>query len=158
MAVFLALWLYIFLDLISASQAGPVRHQHKRGQLPLSVSSVQFLGDVHSENTYVLRDLGFAGQIGEHVFLSYGDTLWSDVNYSDKFRGITSDSMALATHNPLEVLDFNLNSQGYPPQFCPILEEYGEDPSTYAVGITNVVETCADQGEQSIRMHNQRKR
>ena len=150
--------LYVFLNLISVSQAGPVHLQHKKAQLPVSVSSVQFLGDVHSENTYVNRDLGFAGQIGEHVFLSYGDTLWSDANYSDTFRGITSNSMALATHNPLEVLDFNLNSQGYPQQFCAILEEYGEDPSTHAVGITNVVETCANQGEQSVRIHHQSKR
>ena len=62
---------------------------------------VDFLGDVHSATTFVKRDLGFAGQVGKHILLSYGYTMYSDENYSDQFRGMTSDSVALATHDPL---------------------------------------------------------
>ena len=140
--------LYVLLDhLIGISQAGPiVHHHHKRGQLPISVHCVEELGDVHSETTFVKRDLGFQGQIGENILLSYGDTLWSDAAYSDTFRGITSDSAAWATHNVTAVVDPNLNAQGYPQQFCPTLPEYGEDQSTYALGITNAVETYPGQG------------
>lgn len=137
---------YVLSYLIGRLQAGPVHLHHKRGQLPLSVCTVEELGDVHSETTYVKRDLGFPGQIGNNVFLSYGDTLYSDSNYSDTFRGIVSDSIALATHEPLIVVDIDLDSQGYPQQFCPIMAEYGEDSSTYALGITNVVETYPGQG------------
>ena len=140
---------YLLLDhLIGISQAGPiVHHPHKRGQLPLSVFCVQELGNVHSETTFVKRDLGFQGQIGDNILLSYGDTLWSDATYSDTFRGITSDSVAWATHNVTEVVDPNLKSQGYPQQFFPTLPEYGEDQSTYALGITNAVETNPGQGK-----------
>lgn len=144
--MFLIIFASNFLILISVLQASPAHLHHKRGQLPVSICTVEELGDVHSGTTYVKRDLGFPGQIDENVFLSYGDTLYSDAAYSDTFRGMTSDSMALATHNPLEVFDVNLNSQGYPQQFCPIVAEYGEDSSTYALGITNVVETFPGQG------------
>ena len=135
----------ILMLLILHSQA-LVQHlqPHKRGQLPLSVSSTKFLGDVHSSTTYVNRDLGFAGQVGSYVLLSYGDTLYTDANYSTTpipFRGIVSDSVAFATHDPLTVLDVNLNNASYPQQFFPLLSGYGEDPSTSAIGITNVVET-----------------
>jgi hypothetical protein len=125
-------------------------HHSKRGQLPISTCAVQELGDVHSVNTFVKRDLGFHGRIGNNIFLSYGDTMYSDSNYSDKFRGMTSDSIALATRDPLEVMDINLSDQGYPQQFCPIMVEYGEDPSTYALGITNVIETSPGQGAESL--------
>jgi hypothetical protein len=137
----------IFVVLIDILQAGPIdHHHHKRGQLPISICAVQELGDVHSETTYVKRDLGFQGRIGSNIFLSYGDTLYSDPTYSDVFRGMTSDSMALATDDPLEVMDIDLNDQGYPQQFCPIMAEYGEDSTNYAVGITNVLETYPGQG------------
>ena len=141
--------LYIIVVLlILHTQAHPQHPRpHKRGQLPLTVTSTEFLGDVHSSTTYVARDLGFAGQIGNYVLESYGDTLFADANYSTTpFRGMVSDSVALATHDPLTVLDVNLNEQGYPRQFFPLLPEYGEDPSTYALGITNVVETSPGVG------------
>ncbi|KIW39404.1 uncharacterized protein PV06_09174 [Exophiala oligosperma] len=109
----------------------------------VSVSCVDFLGEVHSATTYVKRDLGFQGQIGSFVLLSYGDTMYSDVNYSDTWRGMTSDSVALATHDPLVVVDPVLNQQGYPPQFCPVVDSFGEDPSECALGITNVVQTTS---------------
>ena len=137
----------IGLVLIYRVQASPISHHQKRGQLPISVSCIDELGDVHSKTTAVKRDLGFAGQIGNYTLLSYGDTMYSDAAYSDTFRGMTSDSVAFATHNPLEVLDVNLNEQGYPKQFCAIMEEYGEDSSTCALGITNVVETNLGQGK-----------
>lgn len=145
-----AILLRLFLDLIQPTQAGPVEPQPKGGQLPVTVSHVELLGDVHSLTTHVKRDLGFAGKIGDHVMLSYGDTMYSDSNYSDTWRGMTSDSMAFATHNPLEVLDINLNEQGYPRQFCPLEEAYGEDPGDCAMGITNVVETYPGQGKNSL--------
>lgn len=107
----------------------------------IAVQQVDLLGDVHSLTTYVKRDLGFAGQLGPYVLLSYGDTMYSDANYSDTWRGMTSDSVALATQDPLEVVDPVLNTDGYPPQFCPILSSFGEDSATCALGITNVVET-----------------
>jgi hypothetical protein len=103
---------------------------------------------VHSVNTFVKRDLGFQGRIGNNIFLSYGDTMYSDSSYSDEFRGMTSDSIALATHDPLEVRDINLDGQGHPQQFCPIMAECGEESSTHALGITNVIETYPGQGAE----------
>jgi hypothetical protein len=144
---------YILFGLIDIIQAGPIDYDLKRGQLPISTCAVHELGDVRSKTTYVKRDLGFQGRIGHNIFLSYGDTMYSDLTYSDGFRGMTSDSMALATHNPLAVMDIDLNDQGYPQQFCPIMAEYGEDSSTYALGITNVVETYPGQGCASTSTH-----
>src|SRR6202012_1855954 len=105
----------------------------------ISVVHVDILGDVHSATTYVKRDLGFQGQMGPYVLLSYGDTLYSDPSYSDTWRGMTSDSIAFATQDPLVVVDPVLNSDGYPPQFCPLISSFGEDPSECALGINNVV-------------------
>lgn len=130
-------------------QASSHHYQHKRGTLPISVSCVELLGDVHSTTTYVKRDLGFPGQIGPNILLTYGDTMYSDAKYSDLWRGMTSDSVALATHDPIKVLDVNLcevNNQSFPDQFCPLLAEYGEDPSCWSCGITNVIETAPGQG------------
>ncbi|KIV93340.1 hypothetical protein PV10_04558 [Exophiala mesophila] len=125
----------------SRRSPGPAKFPPK-----VNISKVDFLGDVHSSTTYVIRDLGFQGRIGKHVLLSYGDTLWSDANYSDKWRGMVSDSVALATHDPLVVIDPILNANGYPPQFCPVMSEYNETNSDYALGITNIVETGRNQG------------
>jgi hypothetical protein len=146
----------IFLSILSSYLTGPTQstpihqhHHHKRADRPPIISSVDFLGDVHSVTTYVKRDLGFQGQIGSHVLLSYGDTMFSDVNYTDTWRGMTSDSVALATHDPTKVLDVNnikLNNVSYPRQFCPLLPEYGENSATWSCGITNVVETYPGQG------------
>ena len=119
---------------------------------PLTVANVSFLGEVHSISTTVKRDLGFQGQLGPYVLLTYGDTLYTNVTFAsqdisnDTFRGMTSDSMALATHDPLQVIDPVLDSRGYPPQFCPTHKEYNEDPSDCALGITNVVETNPGEG------------
>ncbi|EXJ84844.1 hypothetical protein A1O3_05518 [Capronia epimyces CBS 606.96] len=107
----------------------------------IDVENVEFLGQVHSATTYVKRDLGFQGRLGEHILLSYGDTMYSDAEYSDKWRGMVSDSVALATHDPLVVVDPALNHDGYPEQFCPLDASRGEDASEYSLGITNVVST-----------------
>jgi hypothetical protein len=146
-AIFL---IYLFSYLTIPTQAIPNHHHHhKRAALPIAVSSVAFLGDVHSETTYVKRDLGFQGQIGQHVLLSYGDTMFSDANYTDTWRGMTSDSVALATHDPTKVLDVNnikLNNESYPRQFCPLMPKYDENSATWSCGITNIVETYPGQG------------
>ncbi|KAL2407923.1 hypothetical protein ABEF95_015013 [Exophiala dermatitidis] len=107
----------------------------------ISIDRVDFLGPVHSATTHVKRDLGFQGRLGEYILLSYGDTLYSDAEGTDSWRGMTSDSMTLATHDPLVVVDPPglLNDQKYPRQFCPLDPNVGEIPSEYAVGITNVV-------------------
>jgi hypothetical protein len=150
--------LYVLLFLTSYPQALPLPASSAMndtnstatswGNYPpaINIDYVDFLGDVHSATTYVKRDLGFQGQIGEYVLLSYGDTLYSDANYSDIWRGMTSDSIALATQNPLVVVDPVLNDQNYPPQFCPLIEAFGEDPSECGMGITNVVQTAPNQG------------
>ena len=134
------------LTLTILVQAGPVQLNHTKGGLPIVIDCVEELGDVHSETTYVKRDLGFQGQIGNNIVITYGDTMFSDPTYSDTFRGMTSDSMALATHNPLNVIDLDLDAQGFPKQFCPIMGEYNETSSECAMGITNVVETYSGQG------------
>jgi hypothetical protein len=138
--------IYLSLELIIYAQAGPVQNHHKRGQLPVSVACAELLGNVNSLTTHVKRDLGFQGRIGNHVLLTYGDTMYSDANYTDTWRGMTSDSMAYATHNPLEVLDVGLNDQGYPGQFCPLETAYDEEAAQCAMGITNVVETYPGKG------------
>lgn len=142
--------IHLSLALIAHSQAGPVQKHHKRGQLPVSVAGAKLLGNVRSLTTHVKRDLGFQGSIGDHVLLTYGDTMYSDANYTDTWRGMTSDSMAYATQNPLEVLDVQLNEQGYPGQFCPLEKRYGEDAAECAMGITNVVETYPGRGSQEL--------
>jgi hypothetical protein len=148
-ALFRFISICVSFGLTGIVQAVPVSHHHReRGQLPISTCAVQELGDVHSGNTFVKRDLGFQGRIGNNIFLSYGDTMYSDSSYSDEFRGMTSDSIALATHDPLEVRDINLDGQGHPQQFCPIMAECGEESSTHALGITNVIETYPGQGAE----------
>ncbi|RMZ75339.1 hypothetical protein DV738_g5531, partial [Chaetothyriales sp. CBS 135597] len=132
---------------------GPGRRQHNlqpqgesRELTQDSIACVEELGDVCSASTWIKRDLGFAGQLGSHVLLSYGDTLYTDENGSDEFRGMTSDSIALATRDPLVVLDTDLNEEGYPNQACPLMPDCGEDMADDALGITNVVETEPGQG------------
>ena len=140
----------ITLCLTAGLQAHPITNtttsSYPKNTRNLTVADVCFLGDVHSKTTYVKRDLGFQGQLGPYILLTYGDTMYSDSSYDDTFRGMTSDSMALATHDPLEVIDPVLEENGYPPQFCPLHKSYGEEPSECALGITNVVETNPGEG------------
>lgn len=142
-------FIYLIPYLTHLLQASPLHHSHKRRILPISASSVELLGDVHSSTTYVKRDLGFQGQVDSFVLLTYGDTMYSDANYSDTWRGMTCNSVALATHDPTKVFDVNLcqvNDQPYPDHFCPLLAEYGEDPSSWSCGITNVIEAGPGRG------------
>lgn len=118
-----------------------------RDDITVSWSSLTELGDVLSNTTFVKRDLGFAGQIGQHVLLSYGDTMYADSNLScEQFRGMTSNSIAIASNDPLLVVDTNLNEAGYPNQGVMIREDWGENMGDDAVGITNAVETGNGQG------------
>lgn len=151
--MFLNIASYILLDLTMRVQAGPVLNYQNAGKLPVSVAHAELLGNVRSLSTQVNRDLGFQGRIDSHILLTYGDTLYSDGNYSDTWRGMTSDSMAYATRNPLEVLDVDLNDQGYPKQFCPLEGTYGEDAAHHAMGITNVIQTYPGQGTMNYLPH-----
>ena len=128
------------------AQAHPTSYSPRSSSNVVSIAKTNFLGTVRSATTHVTRDLGFQGQIGQYVLLTYGDTMYSDGNYSDHWRGMTSDSVALATKNPLVVIDPNLDDDGYPKQFCPVVKHFGEDPAECALGITNVVETEPGQG------------
>lgn len=142
----------IWLTFAAWAQARPHQYDHEPRSSTndgISVASADLLGNVRSATTHVNRDLGFQGQIGKYILLTYGDTMYSDGNYSDHWRGMTSDSVAFATHDPLLVIDTNLNEDGYPRQFCPIVKHFGEDAAVCALGITNVVETEPGQGERS---------
>ncbi|KAK9489865.1 hypothetical protein V1508DRAFT_426647 [Lipomyces doorenjongii] len=119
---------------------------HSKGRLPITVHSATFLGDIHSTTTHCLRDNGFNGQIGGVTLLTYGDTMFRDSSYSNTFRGMTSDSVAQATSNPLHVTDVLLDGGGWPQQFCPLNPAWNEDKSVHAMGITNVVETSPRKG------------
>ncbi|KAK9372339.1 uncharacterized protein V1513DRAFT_427659 [Lipomyces chichibuensis] len=117
-----------------------------KGTLPPAVVSDTFLGHIHSTTTYCIRDNGFNGSIGNITLLTYGDTLYRDSNYSNKFRGIVANSVAQATSNPLQVVDVLLNSKGWPQQFCPFNSVWNESITTDAIGVTNIVETGSGTG------------
>ncbi|KAJ8101162.1 hypothetical protein POJ06DRAFT_89985 [Lipomyces tetrasporus] len=120
--------------------------QVTKGRLPINVTSASLLGDIYSTTTYCLRDNGFNGRIGDVTLISYGDTMFRDSSYTDKFCGMTSDSVAIATSNPLQVIDVLLDSGGWPEQFCPLNPAWNEDKSVDAMGITNIVETGPGRG------------
>jgi hypothetical protein len=140
------LFFYTLLWLMGNVQAHHTSHSPRPASNTLSVAGAHLLGTVRSATTHVNRDLGFQGQIGPYILLTYGDTMYSDGNYRDLWRGMTSDSVALATKDPLVVIDPDLNDDGYPKQFCPIIEHFGEDKAVCALGITNVVETEPGRG------------
>lgn len=113
----------------------------------LEVANVTELGTVHSVSSYVNRDLGYQGQLSNHILLTYGDTMWSDENYSPEFRGMTCNSVALATDNVLHVLDTKKGSHGYPEAALPPNAAEGEEHHEYACGITNIIEVAPGEGE-----------
>jgi hypothetical protein len=138
----------IWLIFAAQARAHPYDHRTRDDTTKgLSVESADLLGIVRSATTYVTRDLGFQGQLGEYIVLTYGDTMYSDSNYSDTWRGMTSDSAAFATHDPLLVVDADLDENGFPRQFCPINKKLGEDAAVFSLGITNVVEIEPEHGE-----------
>ncbi|MBA7489675.1 hypothetical protein ES702_00209 [subsurface metagenome] len=115
----------------------------------LKIKEVTELGDVTSTSTFVKRDLGFQGKLGSHILITYGDTMFSDAEGNDKFRGMTCNSTAVACEEPTSVFDPVLDESEYPRCFLQPSEEYGEDPSVYSLGITNVVETSHGEGIHS---------
>lgn len=112
----------------------------------VEIKNVIELGNVSSSSTFVKRDLGFQGKLGHHVLLTYGDTMFSDAAGSDQWRGMTCNSAAVALDDPTAVYDTLLDDNNYPRCFLKPTEEYGEDPSVYALGITNIVETSHGEG------------
>ena len=112
----------------------------------VKIEHVEELGDVRAISTQVERELGFQGSIGGCILLSYGETTYKDEEGSDRIIGTTSNSIALATHNPTEVYDVLLNDAGYPLHFLEPTTEYQEDPGEYALRITNVVEISPGKG------------
>lgn len=110
---------------------------------PLKVGNVVELGNVHSSSTTVKRDLGFHGRLGSYAFLTYGDSMHGD---GEQFRGMTCNSIAIATKSPTEVLDPLLDENKNTRFFLRPNEEAGEDPSVYSLGITNIVDTRPGQG------------
>lgn len=129
-------------------------HEHQAGDAndsnssprKLEVANVTELGTVHSASSYVNRDLGYQGQLSNHILLTYGDTMWSDEKYSTDFRGMTCNSVALATDDVLRVLDTKKGSHGYPePALSPNAEQ-GEAHHEWACGITNVIEVGPNEG------------
>lgn len=113
---------------------------------PLKIAHVEELGNVASLSTRVERDLGFQGQLGPYILLSYGDTMYRDEDWSDKFIGMTCNSVGLATMDPTKVIDPLLNETGHPQFFLKPSPEFGEDYGEDALGITNVVETSPGKG------------
>lgn len=81
--------------------------------------------------------------------------MYRDEDWSDRFIGMTCNSVGLATANPTKVHDPLLNETCHPKCFLEPSAEYGEDCSEYALGITNVVEIEADRGKWSSSAMNQ---
>jgi hypothetical protein len=138
---------HIFHKLASKLDQPPSSSPKCHADLPVKVQSSTLLGDIRSRTTHCVRDNGFQGRIGDHVIISYGDTIFRNKSYKSEWLGMTSDSVALATSNPLEVEDVNLDSKGWPEQFCQLNPRWHkENPGDDAMGITNVVETTPGKG------------
>lgn len=116
------------------------------GVREVKIKEVTELGDVSSTSTFVKRDLGFQGKLGSHILVTYGDTMFSDAEGNDQFRGMTCNSIAIACDDPTSVLDPVLGDNQYPQCFLLPSSEYGEDPSVDSLGITNVVEMSHGEG------------
>lgn len=122
-------------------------HPDNPGLREVKIKEVKELGDVSSTSTFVKRDLGFQGKLGSHMLITYGDTMFSDAEGNDEFRGMTCNSMAIACDEPTCVFDPVLDDRKYPRCFLQPSKEYGEDPSVYSLGITNIVETSHGEGD-----------
>lgn len=114
----------------------------------LVVANVVELGNVHSSTTSVKRDLGFSGRLGDYEFLSFGDTMFG---HDDQFRGMTCNSLAVATTSPTEVLDPLLDENKYPRFFLRPNEQAGERIDEYSLGITSVIERTPGQGTLNLK-------
>jgi hypothetical protein len=127
--------IFFFIHLIHGS---PI--ERRSAAVPV-VKGYKWLGHVKSSTTNVIRDLGFPGQIDDIQLLTYGDTLFRSTKQPNSFLGMVTNSVALATDNPLVVVDKNLGTNGWPVHFVPVLAKYGEDAAVDAMGITNVIPT-----------------
>lgn len=112
----------------------------------VKIAKVEELGNVSSTSTFVKRDLGFQGKVGKYIVLTYGDTLYSDAQGSDQWRGMTCNSGAIACTDPTQVYDSILDDNNYPKWLLKPTEDFGEDAATYALGLTNVIETSPGKG------------
>ena len=116
----------------------------------VKIAKVEELGNVVSLTSDIKRDLGFQGRLGERVVLSYGDTIWGP---GDTFRGMSSNSAAIACSDPTQVFDSDLQENSYPQALLLPDKQYGEDVATYAIGITNVVEVSPGRGSTTVVQH-----
>ena len=112
----------------------------------MKVHSVEELGSVFSSSTFVKRDLGFQGNLGRDIVLTYGDTIFTDSKADDTFRGMVCNSLAVACSDPIKVFDPALDDSGYPDCLLKPDQRMNEDPNTYSLGITNIVETSPGKG------------
>lgn len=134
------------VELFQCDKEGSTSSSADQTARPISIKGVKELGNVTSTSTCVKRDLGFQGKLGKHILLTYGDTMYSKEGGNDEFRGMTCNSVAIASDNPTRVHDPLLNNDGWPHCFLQPSKEYNEDPSVNALGITNVIETRPGEG------------
>lgn len=111
----------------------------------VKIASVQELGDVRS-NALMHRDLGFQGKLGPYTLLTYGDTMYTDEQDTDGFKGMTCNSAALACTDPTKVFDPLCDSAQHPECFLLPSKVDGEDPGEWSLGLTNVIETTPGEG------------
>lgn len=112
----------------------------------VKIKEVTELGNVTSTSTCVKRDLGFQGKLGSYILVTYGDTLFMRAPPYEEFRGMICNSIAIACNKPTRVFDPVLDEEGDPCCLLRPCSEYGENPSFYSLGITNVVETSPGEG------------
>lgn len=102
------------------------------------VASHQHLGNITSQNTYAVRDLGFHGTIDSWEINTYGDTFhcqYQDPTTTRDCSPVSVNSASLDTPYPLYVEDFNLYN-GAPRAFVPFDDT--EQPNyNWGMGITN---------------------
>lgn len=109
-----------------------------------TVTATEFLGNITSTNTEDIRDLGFAGSVGDVYLNSYGDTLiCGNGTEEDRYYQtppcvlLSANSAAYSTDDPLQITDFNLDGSNA-GIFCGYFDD--ETPETdYGMGITNVI-------------------
>jgi hypothetical protein len=128
---------YFFPQRRPPGSPAPVRHPSSDPR-KVEVAHVEYLGVVKSSTTRVERDLGFQGRLGDHILVTYGDTMFRDEKWSDNFIGMTCNSVAIATPNPISVFDPLLDDRGFPKHLLEPSKEYEE--THHSLGITNVVE------------------
>ena len=129
------------------------------GKNPVALAfGAEYLGPQTSNNTCVIRDLGFTGQISGKWYSIFGDTSYCTPGVTDAlsleataggFHGMVRDSVAAMTDNVLNLHDVNLNSErpmAYPKQFIPYNHSWGESADT-GFGGTSLCETNGTTGE-----------